>query len=161
MAVQNQDLLAALTAVRAGKLDSLAPKQIARLEAFLNAHPDADVGEWRTPEPGWQITAPRPAPVEWARVWEAIEAAGAVATTPPRVIKLRRWLSALAATAVCALAVAVWSLQRATSQPEWPVAWATHIEINELEVADDATPLVLCTEGEGSIPVIWVLGGDG
>jgi hypothetical protein len=164
MAVENQDLLAALAAAEAGKLDSLAPEQVARLEVFLNANPGAGAalaGQSPAPEPVLRIPAPTPTPSSWARVWGAIECATAIATARPSVLKLRFWRSAVGAAAVLALLVGFWSLQHATSQPEWPVAWATHIEINDLEVSDDATPLVLCTESEGSIPVIWVLEGGG
>ena len=162
MTFESQDILAALAAAEAGKLDSLTPEQIARLEAFLNATPAAAArlaAQTAAPELALQAPAPALTPASWTRVWATIDAAGAIAASPPKILKLRFWRPLLAAAAVCALLVGWWSLSQATSQPEWPVAWATYIEINDLEVSDDATPLVVGTESEGSIPIIWVLEG--
>lgn len=164
MEAKNRDLRTALTAIEAGNLDSLAPDEIARLEAFLNASTGAAAAltdKVPTPEPALQIRAPRPTAASWALVWRQIEAKGAVAAARRHVLSGRMWRSALAAAAVCAIAVGLWSFQHATSEPEWPVAWATHIEIDDLQVPEGATTRVLGTETESSFAVIWVVESGG
>jgi hypothetical protein len=53
-----------------------------------------------------------------------------------------------------------WTLR--PSAPEaWPLQLATNVEINELEVSEDATTFVFATGARNDVQVIWVLEDQG
>ncbi len=168
----HESLDAALRAAAAGRWDALTPDQVDRLECVLNQEPavaERLAGQKARPEPHLdQVLADldrraQPTPRAWQDVWRHIEAAaprtagrrpGALS---PRVVRLWR---PLAAAAACLLLTVFWTLR--PSAPEaWPLQLATNVEINELEVSEDATTFVFATGARNDVQVIWVLEDQG
>ncbi len=153
-----EELREALAALEAGQLDSLRPDTVARLEAWLNRDASAAVRVAALrppPDPRLQVRAPGPSTVQWERMWTAVRAAATPLAARRRFGVLRFWRPMVAAAA-CLLAIGVWGYTQ--SAPDEPtIAWATQVEIQDLEVAPDALPMVFSAGEDRTIPVIWVL----
>ena len=159
----SKEIQADLNAVQAGELDALTPDQIARLEEHLNA--DAAVAARLagvTPPanvPG-QGDVELPSAETWERVWERVDAATTSELPAKRTLfMLRGWRPVIAAAAVCVLAVGLWRSRPASPAADWPVEWAHEVEVSDIEVFGDGTPLVIAAGTGETIPVIWVLEG--
>jgi hypothetical protein len=150
--------------------DALSADQIARLEASLNADPqrgaafaqmcpgrDGFVDAWTAAERSAAPPGDRP----WERVWEQVDTALTLRPTVtatgalrrPRTIRL--WVG-LAAAAACIALVSLWPWKPAPTESPWPIVLAGNVEIDALEVSDDATPVIWSTGGSEPVNVIWV-----
>ncbi len=150
----------------AGNLDALSPAQVEALEAALNSEPDlaARLVPCRPPVSPQLAAALReldrdeqPSPGTWERVWSRIDAAGASAQGR-RGAAWRRvsvWRPMLAAAA-CLLLMVGWRLVPSTAAEPWPLQLAGDVEIDELEVFQDATSFIV-SMGNGAGRIIWVL----
>jgi len=168
MSQSHDSLDAALRAVAAGQWEALTPEQVERLERVLNEEPAVAARlAGRKPELGARLAEvlevlveqTRPAPRVWQDMWERIDAAAPAAVRHGAGRILRLW-TPLAAAAACVILVLLWTLEPSTSE-EWPLQLATSVEIDELEVPEGATPMVISTGGENGIDVIWVLEDKG
>ncbi len=162
MKPRRDDMQSEFDAVQAGRLADLSIEQVARLEARLNADTDAAarLADLCPPaDPALVEPVNMPTADAWDCVWTRIEAAPAQRrrSTPAQTGIFLRWRPALAAAAVCALMVGTWTFRTPPSSNDWPIEWAHTVQINYLEVATGATPLVIAAGAEDAIPIIWVL----
>jgi len=154
-----------LRAVLSGELDRLTAEQVAQLESALNGNPElaARLADEVPPlEPALRdaFRAWTPAEPVPAHAWRRIEQQ--VVSAPVRVgVKrihartFRLWAPFLAAAACLVLAV-VWRLGVPASVAAPPLQLATDLEIERLEVYDDATPFVVSVGDSGAV-IVWVL----
>ena len=153
-----KDIQTELEALSAGRLDSLSPEQITRLETHLNANPEvADQLADSMPavEPVLHAGLEHPSAEAWESVWENIESATVRPTTMlPRLLRL--W-QPLAAVAACLLMVGIWHYSHEAAPEPWPVEWAQEMEINDLQVFDGGIPFVLSAGNDSTISMIWVI----
>ncbi len=172
MAPAQDKLHAALRAVAAGDFAALTPEQVAELERALNENPPvAALVADAVPKPDASLAAglaaidqaALPSDAAWDQVWAQVDAASARAARWTRksgaTRVLRLWRPLLAAAA-CLVLVAVWRMQLRSgpsADEAWPVQLATNVEIDALDVGDDATPYIVNTDG---VDMIWVLQGE-
>jgi hypothetical protein len=175
MTPADDKLSTALQAMAAGNVDALTPQEVARLEAFLNRQPRAaesvaDVVLKPDPRLTAGLTALEqralPSAAQWEDVWKRIDealpasAAGRPAAKRARPLTatriFRHWQPLLAAAA-CLLLALVWLWERPKPSDFWPMQLATNVQIDDLEVGEDATPFVINSDG---VDVIWVLEGQ-
>jgi len=166
----NQD--EALRAQAARELAALSAEQVTLPEAILNASPEAAARIADTvPRPAATVAAVRradettvPTPRQWDQVWGQI-VGGAQERQSGRVLRLatvltqKRW-RAVAAIAACLLLAVVWQFTTPAAVPAvepWPVQLAMSVDINDFEVYDDATPMIIAGDGATSAPILWVL----
>lgn len=164
----------ALRAAAAGNWDALTAQQVAGLESALNNDPALAAqlaGVVPPPDPrlaaGLDLLdrADLPSSVDWQRVWERIEAASArLSQAEPRparrVLRLWKPLTAGAvglAAAACLLVAVLWKHGHPPTDAPWPMQLATNVEIDQLEVGEGTTPLVLALGGDNGPEVIWLL----
>jgi hypothetical protein len=172
MTREPQNLDEALRALAAGELDALRPEQVARLEAILNASPEAaervaDVLPAADGRLGEVLRVAEtesggPTARQWEQMWGSIEGAGGtrqltpkVRTLPPIVLRLWRPVAAVAA---CLLLAVLWKTAGPgrTVEP-WPVQLATSVDINDFEVYDDSTPMIITSDDASGAAILWVL----
>jgi hypothetical protein len=154
-----------LRAVLSGELDGLTPEQVVQLEIALNRNPGlaARLADevpplerpLRAAFRAWALATPVP-----ARAWERVEEQVVSAPAPARAKRVhartfRLWAPFLAAAACLVLAM-LWRLGVPASVAAPPLQLATDLEIERLEVYDDATPFVVSVGNSGAV-IVWVL----
>jgi len=152
----NDDLL---RLVADGRLDALRPDEVAALEKHLLADlraADACASVPPEPDPLFAST-PVPLPTEssWQGVWREIERAAREKHTPVRSLGWRLWPPIMAAAA-CVLVLTSWFSRPAGTAGAADSLLATNVEVLELEVFGDETPMVVAT-GDHGAAIIWVL----
>lgn len=159
METRDRTILAALEAIAAGELDALSAEDVVRVEEFLNETPAAaaQLAALTPPvEPALRLGIPTPTRAGWQRVWERVDAAGTPATMRVARRVLRFWRPLLAAAA-CLLLAAIWSLSSPAPRNDWPVEWASSIEVDDIQAFNGDTPFVIGADQDSPIPVIWLL----
>ena len=161
-----EQFAAALQALIDGRLDALAPEQVAALEAHLNACPTCTArlaDAQARPEAALRdsLATPVPAPALWDAVWDRIDARSAAEPVPARrrlPVTLRLW-SGLSAAAAVILVATIWWLTPPAADSPWDLRLAgpEDVQIQSLEVFVDATSIVLTGEGDAAAPIIWVI----
>ncbi len=169
MSPGQEKLHSALRAVAAGDFDALTPEQVAELERALNENPQvAALIASAVPAPDARLAAglaemerkALPSQAAWDQAWAQVDAATARIsvrshkTGAARVLRL--WKPLLAAAA-CLLLVAVWRVSLRPADDAWPIQLATNVEIDALDVGDDATPYIVATD---DFDMIWVMQGE-
>ncbi|MGE0481278.1 MAG: hypothetical protein AB7Q17_12480 [Phycisphaerae bacterium] len=162
----------ALALAAEGQFERLSTDRVAMLEAHLNtcrpcaarlaiARAPRDDGLHRVhAELGAALAPPR---ARWERMWTAIEhAVDEAERAPAPLLRLhpdRRWRP-LAFAAACAIMVSAWSLSQAPAPATaWPLQLATHVEIDDMQVFDGGTTMLVSTGGEHDVAIIWVIDG--
>ena len=166
MAAPHDNLHAALRAVAAGDFDALTPEQVAQLERALNENPQvAALVADAVPAPDARLAAglaeleraALPSDQAWDQAWKRIDATAARAaarTRQPVAGRIIRLWKPLLAAAACIILAAVWRIHQTPQADTGAMQLATNVEIDDLEVGDDATPLII---ESGGVNVIWVL----
>lgn len=164
------NLDALLAKVERGELDDLTEEQVAALADALDeqaalAERLADVAPPALPVALRDVAAPTRG--EWDAVWTGIRRGvrGPLSESGEgrrQVVTARRLIrfmpAALAAAAAIALAV-IWRLPSAASPPApWPMKLSQHVEIHDLEVDQDAMPMIVTVGKRNTAEVIWVVG---
>lgn len=164
------DIERLLTLVEHGRLDDLAPAQIAEIERRLNNDPAlAERLANRLPLVDRAARlAPQPSDAEWQRVWNSIADAGAHAGAAipsrirrripaPRLLGLWRGVAALAA---CIMLVLTWQAL-GPSPPNGQVRPALNAQIDSLQVFGDRTGIIVSAGDGEAFAVIWVMDNEG
>ncbi len=104
-----------------------------------------------------------PSRADWVAAWREIDRAVERQSAPARgaawkIIPLWRPLAAVAA---CFLFLLTLSRTAATDGTHWPIRLAQNVEIDELETADDVTPLIWSSGGADNVSVIWLVDAGG
>lgn len=163
----------ALELAAAGAYERLSTDRVAMLEAHLNRcrpcaarlarvrAPGNDALHRMHAELGAALTPPR---ARWERMWAAIEhAVDEGARAPAPLLRLRperRWRP-LAFAAACAIMVSAWSLTQAPAPATaWPLQLATDVDIDDMQVFDGGTTMLVSTGGERDVSIIWVIDGS-
>jgi hypothetical protein len=156
-----EELERALARLERGELDALEPAQVSALEVWLNSDPGAAARLADCLPPAFSacpLAVPQPSARVWQRIWYEIRRSIAAAV----VLRGHRFrVAAFAVAAALALAVGLVTLRQLGGQTDQHVLWARAIEVEELEVFEGATPLVLSAGLDDTIPVIWVLDSGG
>ncbi|MEW6254122.1 MAG: hypothetical protein AB1716_26025 [Planctomycetota bacterium] len=161
----------ALLGLAAGDLDGLTPDQIARLEGVLNRHPPAAARFAElTPAPGpalraalneWENSA-QPSAAAWDAMWGRI-----VTATQPRAVGQATWLTPrvlriwrpLIAAAACLLMAVLWlaGTPQLGSASEMPIRLASHVVVDQIEAGEGLTPVLVSTNPDTGIDLIWLV----
>jgi len=163
-AADNLDAL--LDRVAAGELDKLTPTQAAELEAYLNASPPAAarLADLKPPlESVLTKAAPPVRAARWEAMWERIESASAAPGGLQRGRILRLMHSHafrfVAAAAACLLLLLTWRV--VTSPAALAIRLSDNVEIEGLEVSDDASSVVSYLGEAGGPVIIGVFAEEG
>jgi|GEM_PF-1385283 len=151
----------------AGDLDAITPAQIEQIERALadDAAAVAALGRQTPPLPpslaralqDWEREQ-QPAALVWEHMWSAIDAAVLRSRRAPVAVgrrRLRLWQSMVAAAAGLILFVS-WQAYPLRAVEPWPLRLAGEVDIEQLEVFQDATTFVVSLDGDGG-QIIWVL----
>lgn len=165
-----------LTLVEYGRLDQLAPAQIAEIERLLNHDPAlAERLAGRIPPLDRAARlAPQPSDDGWQRVWNNIANAaakapagtpagartGAAAAVPPPTHSLVNLWRSAAALAACIILVITWRAL-GPSLPGGQVRPALNAQIDSLQVFGDRTGIIVSAGDGEAFPVIWVMDNEG
>jgi anti-sigma factor RsiW len=160
-----EQLRAALESLATGDFDALAPEIIIDAEAHLNscAACAARLAERAAiDESPLMAEVPLPSESAWNRVWIAAEDASAPAWTHRMRMGFfrhaRAW-SAVAAAAVLLIAFGIWRsvTPHAPTLPTFQLARGDDVRIESIEVFGDEMPMVISTDGDEGLSIIWVV----
>lgn len=165
-----EELERLIETVADGRWDDLRPEEVAALEERLNEDPlAASRLEVVVPvlERGLCPVPAEPGRADWNAAWDRIaeqSAGGGHARqrsgrTGRRM--LRVWEPLCAVAACVLLMVAWWKLPGPKPVNGWELKLSNHVEVNEIEVYADLTPLVVYTQGATGAEVVWMLDEEG
>ncbi|MFO0840385.1 MAG: zf-HC2 domain-containing protein [Phycisphaerae bacterium] len=177
-----RDFDSSLTALVAGRLDALSADQIDALQAHLDdcescalrlsQAPVAAKGDSVAAALAAEVVPPTAA--QWEQTWSQIEsrtagARGAEARSvptgrrepagAPMLRRVLRWTPIAAAAAFVLVYIGVSRLSH--PDPGWTPTPGGIADVQDLEVFDDSTPMVLSAGGDNGVPVIWVIQDGG
>ncbi|HEY3243965.1 MAG TPA: hypothetical protein VGM03_11510 [Phycisphaerae bacterium] len=159
-----EQLRGALDSLSAGNVAALQPETVSQLEAHLNAC--AACAACLTDRPAvaervWLSGVPVPAETAWERVWQAVEhaaPASRIQRLRAGVVRHARVYGTLAAAAVLLLAIGIWhATTRPARLPVFQLARGSDVQIESIEVPADEMPMVISTDGDEGISIIWVV----
>lgn len=163
MSTADRNLENLLATVADGRLDELSPDQVAALEEYLDASPDAAArlaAASPNPDPRLSPAAASPTTAEWDAVWDNVESASSTPNAQSGLQRLIRFWRPLSAAAACALLMLMWRGIPRSDDAAWPIQLSDQVVVHEIEVFGDADAFVDYGDGGGGA-MIWLLEDEG